>query len=170
MSRATSSFAAKKAPARKGFGGPPTGARPAPLGLPQGSLFEAPVPEAESALAPEPSTVGDLPFAPPPTAAPVPLSFEVAPEPAPAVIDGPLSLLQQALLELGQGNADAARDVLQRQLSVDDSDYRAMFFLAYTLRLLGDKFLSQQFFTIGSKVAEQAGDERFAQMYRAELG
>lgn len=113
-----------------------------------------------------------LPYGPPPPAASAPLAFEpdpVADAPL-ALPDGPLTTLQMAMLELGEGRVDAARDRLQTHLASDDGDYRAMFFLAWSLRLLGDKFLAQQFFTIGAKVAQDAGDEAFQIMYRAELG
>lgn len=128
-----------------------------------GSSFDTPSYTAS------PSEGGEAaaPYAPPPEPELVQVEPQATAEMAPPGVV--LAPMQVALMHLGEGRLDEARAELQSLLATQDGDHRAMFFLAWSLRLLGDKFLAQQFFTIGAKMAEEASDESFVIMYRAEL-
>lgn len=114
-----------------------------------------------------------LPFAPPTPPASSPLQVDdleldnVSVAPAEAAAAGH-SDYERSVLDLSNGRLNDARARLQEVLQNDEDNYRAMYFLSLCLRFLGDKFLAAQFLTIGLKAAEEANDEAFITMFRAD--
>ena len=72
-------------------------------------------------------------------------------------------------LALSQGRIEEARDLFQAALGADETDYKAMFFLAWSLRVLGDRFIASQLLTVGSEVATALQDEGFRKLYRTAM-
>lgn len=79
-----------------------------------------------------------------------------------------LSAYQKAVLAIGEGRLVDASNILQSVLETSDQDHRALFFLAWSLQLLGDHFLASQFFKVGARMAESAGDQAFIAMFAVQ--
>lgn len=158
---------------------------PSTMDAPWTSFPRSQVPEAMPQVPeamPGDNALGRVSMPPPPFAPAAPrapsskaLVFESIEEAPPTFLEsssGPtgLSSYGRAMVALGEGHLDKARELLQEILDVDEKDHRALFFLAVCLRLLGNKFLASQFLAIGFNAAQAVDDTAFLAMYRAEMG
>lgn len=81
----------------------------------------------------------------------------------------PADSYTRGVLAFSQGRLDEARQLFQAALEADETDYKAMFFLAWCMRIGGDRFISSQLLSVGVELATALQDEGFRRMYRAEM-